>query len=70
MLREIQEIESHFLIKHNDESFHRNKTGNKLRLSDIKSVTDGGRFYCKVGNIIGTSSVSQDVTVTVEGMFN
>lgn len=55
------------LFQDNDESFHRNKTGNKLRLSDNKSVTDGGIFHCQVGNIIGTSSVSQAVTVTVEG---
>ena len=54
----------------NDESFHRNKTGNKLRLSDMKYVTDGGIFHCQVGNIIGTSSVSQDTTVTVEGLIN
>ena len=58
------------LFQDNDETFHYNKTGNKLQLSDIKYVTDGGRFYCQVGNIIGTSSVSQAATVTVEGTFN
>ena len=55
------------LFQDNDEWFDQNVTGTELRLSVIKYVTDGGRFYCQVGNIIGTSSVSQAVTVTVEG---
>ena len=58
------------LLQHNDESFHRNKTGNKLQLSGMMSVTDGGIFNCQVGNIIGTSSMSLNATVTVEGTFN
>ena len=58
------------LFQHNDGSFFHNLTGNKLQLSDIiKSVTDGGRFYCQVGNMIGTSSVSLAATVNVESMF-
>ena len=58
------------LFQDSDEWFDQNVTGTELQLSNIEYVTDGGIFYCQVGNIIGTSSVSQDATVTVEGLIN
>ena len=58
---------SYSLFQDSDEWFNQNVAGTELQLSDIKNVTNGGRFYCQMGNIIGTSSVSQAATVTVEG---
>ena len=73
MLSDIKQLDviiNSFFFQHNDESFRQSDMGTKLQLLDIKSVTVGGRFYCRVGNIVGTSSTSRGVTVTVEGLFN
>ena len=56
-----------FSFQDSHESVYRNETrNNRLQLSDIRSVTDGGRFYCQVGNIIGTSSMSLAANISVE----
>ena len=57
------------LFQDNDESFLHNVSGTRLELSDFKSITEGGRFYCEVGNVVGTSSTSNAGVVIVESRF-
>ena len=57
------------LLQYNDESFYYNVPEMRLQLSEFKWVTDGGGFYCQVGNIVGTSSISLAANVTVESKF-
>ena len=60
-----------FSFQDSHESVYRNETrNNRLQLSDVRSVTDGGRFYCQAGNIIGTSSTSGAATVIVESKLS
>ena len=66
ILRNYRDIKIHVPFQDNHESFHRNLTGNTLRLPEFKALTDGGRFHCQVENIIGTSSTSLGAAVTVE----
>ena len=55
-----------FSSQDNGKYFHRNVSDIELWLSGFESVLDGGSFHCQAGNMIGTSSQSPAVTVTVE----